>query len=281
MPNDPMVSQGQIPLVTVITVVRNAAAVLPGAIESVLAQDHPAIEYLIIDGASSDGTLDVIRGNAHRLAGWISEPDQGISDAFNKGIARAKGEIIGLLNADDRYTPGAITRAVAALRTNAQAGWAFGHMIEDRGGPGEWTNFGDPAYHQRIRRWNPDLNHPTVFMRRSVYEKIGGFDTRYRYAMDYDLLLRAELAGFPGVLVPEIQVHFGLGGVSDRNWHRALGEVRRISVDHGRPAWRASSQLLGRLAKGFIRRALVRCGVETMVMRRRLASQRSKISPKT
>ncbi|MCE3247241.1 MAG: glycosyl transferase, partial [Geminicoccaceae bacterium] len=103
------------PRVTIITAVRNRAATLARTIESVLAQTWPEVEHVVIDGASSDGTVEVIRRYADRLAYWQSEPDRGISDAFNKGLAAARGDCIGLLNADDWLEADQVERAVAAL----------------------------------------------------------------------------------------------------------------------------------------------------------------------
>lgn len=265
---------GPPPLVTVVTVVRNGAATLERTIESVLAQDQPGLEYLIVDGGSTDGTVDIIQRYAARLAGWVSEPDRGISDAFNKGVARARGEFIGLLNADDRYTPGAVARAVAALRAAPAAGWAFGHMVQGHGERWDWLNLGDPAYGRRIDSWMPDVNHPTIFVRRSVYERMGGFDLGLRYAMDYDFLLRCHRAGVCGVLVPEVQTLMSLRGVSDRDWRRAFAEVREVSVRHGRPRWRARLLFARCIAKGVLRRSLEGLGVLAWTRRVRLASQR-------
>ncbi len=116
------------PRVTIITAVRNRAATLARTIESVLAQTYPEVEHVVIDGASSDGTVEVIRRYADRLAHWQSEPDRGISDAFNKGLAAARGDCIGLLNADDWLEPDQIERAVAALERSG-ADFVFGDLL--------------------------------------------------------------------------------------------------------------------------------------------------------
>ena len=104
------------PLVSVVTIVRNGFKTLPRTLDSVFSQDFPEIEYIVVDGQSTDGTLDVVQQNQNRIALWISEPDLGISDAFNKGIALSRGEIVALLNSDDWYEPGAIRAVVAEMR---------------------------------------------------------------------------------------------------------------------------------------------------------------------
>ena len=105
----------QLPLVSIITIVFNGEKHLQQTIESVLGQTYPKIEYIIIDGGSKDNSISIIEKYSSRLAYWISEPDKGISDAFNKGISKANGEIIGLINADDWYEKDAVEKIVAAI----------------------------------------------------------------------------------------------------------------------------------------------------------------------
>ena len=111
-------TNGSLPLVSIVTVVHNRARTLPRAIDSVLAQEYPELEYIVVDGCSTDGTVDVIRRYEHHIDVWISEPDRGISEAFNKGVALARGQIIGLLNSDDWYEAGAVSAAVRALEAS-------------------------------------------------------------------------------------------------------------------------------------------------------------------
>jgi glycosyltransferase involved in cell wall biosynthesis len=246
------------PSVSIVTAVRNAAGSLERAMQSVLAQSHPRIEYIVIDGGSADGTLDVVRRHADRLAFWISEPDRGISDAFNKGVAAAGGEFIGLLNADDWMEPDQIEWAVAALeRTGAD--FVFGDLVyHDPAGRAVHRVVGDPRYAKVIGSRMPEVNHPTLLARRAMYERIGLFDLRYRAAMDYDWLLRAHLAGGRGAHDPGIVAHMTLAGVSDRAYGSALAEVRAIAIRHGQPAIKAWPLYGYRVAKGAAQRAL-RC----------------------
>ena len=161
-------AQAHVSRVSVVTVVRNGEATIENTILSVLSQRHPNLEYIVVDGGSTDGTLDILRRYDDRLALWISEPDRGISDAFNKGIALATGDVIGLLNADDTYTPGAVEACVATLRQEVSAGFSFGHCQYMEGNRPAFLIRGDPEYARIICRRLPALIQPTVFVRRSV-----------------------------------------------------------------------------------------------------------------
>ncbi len=198
------------PLVTIVTPVRNGAATLERALRSVFAQDYPAVETVVVDGASTDGTLDILRRYDEALDCWISEPDSGISDAFNKGIALATGDIIGILNADDWYEPDAVSKVVAAFAAagaDAVCG-ALQYWIGDQQGLIFYSNPDN-------LRLESTVNHPTLFVRRAVYEQHGLFQTRYRYAMDYDLILRFYLRGVHFHVLPEVLANMQLGGRSD------------------------------------------------------------------
>jgi glycosyltransferase involved in cell wall biosynthesis len=248
------------PLVSVITVVLNGRPTIERTVRSVLAQTWRPLDYLIIDGGSTDGTLETLERYRGRLGHIVSEPDQGIADAFNKGVRLARGDLLQLTNADDWLEPEQIAHGVRALREQP-ADFVFGDLVYHRAdGSASHRVRGDAGYEHRIGSGMPDLNHPTVLARRRVFERIGGFDGTLRYAMDYDWLLRAHRAGLVGAYVPEIVGHMTLGGAADRDWHRALIEVMRVSRRHGCPAARAQGLLLYRLVKGAGRRALVHLG---------------------
>jgi GT2 family glycosyltransferase len=248
------------PLVSVITVCRNAATTLPQTLRSVVAQTYPWIEHIVIDGASNDGTLDLL-GRAERLSGWVSEPDQGISDAFNKGLSLARGAIIGILNADDAYLPDAVAASVEALQANPGSAWAFGDCTFLRDGREVLHRAGDPEYARCIGSRMPVINHPTVFVRRQAYERCGLFRTDLRLAMDYELLLRFHRAGLHGHYVPRTLARMALGGASCQHILEAYRESAEVSVAHGEPRWRARLTRMRMSVLPLIRIAAQVCGV--------------------
>jgi len=178
--------------ITIITVSYNSALHIEGAINSVTNQNHENIEHIVIDGSSTDGTQKILEKNTEKLAYWISEPDKGIYDAMNKGIARATGDIIGILNSDDFYFDNSVISKIAGAFSDEKTDAVFGDLI-----------FVDPDNLERTVRtyssknWHPDRfakgympAHPTFFIRKKFYEKYGLFETDYEIAADYEMLIR-------------------------------------------------------------------------------------------
>lgn len=244
--------------VSLITVVLNGGDALSRTFESVFAQTYRSIDYIVIDGGSTDGSVDFIKQHDHQIVHWVSEPDGGISDAFNKGIAAATGDYIGLLNADDWLSPDQIEEAVGALEAS-DASFAFGDLFYHA--PDGTTLHrikGDPHYRRTIKSLMPALNHPTMLVKRQLFDDIGGFDQRYRVAMDYDWALRAHLAGHHGVYSEKIVGHMTLAGTSDKRFLEGLAEVRRIACSHGQPSALAWPLFCYRVLKGMAQRWLHR-----------------------
>ncbi len=224
------------PLVSIVTPVRNGAATVAHALSSIIDQTYPNIEIIVIDGASTDGTLDVLQSFSKGIDCWISEPDQGISDAFNKGIALCTGDIIGILNADDWYESNAMMEVVAHFAqeqcdivSGAQQYWVGG----ERG---------------QVFYSNPEnlplestVNHAATFVKREVYRKHGLFKLKYRYAMDYDLLLRFYLAGVRFCVLADVLANMRLGGRSDSSIYPVSKELYEIKTS-----------LLGHHVKHFV-----------------------------
>jgi glycosyltransferase involved in cell wall biosynthesis len=190
---------------TVITPCLNAAATLPAALESVRAQRVPGLEHIVVDGGSTDGTVDLLR--AAEGIRWISEPDRGLAHALNKGIAMASGDVIGELNADDVYEPGALAAVAAAFEERPDAMWLTGFCrIID--GSGREIRRGVTAYKNALlRRYSLSLylthnfiSAPATFFRRAALDEAGGFDERYRISVDYDLQLRVARRHDPLIL---------------------------------------------------------------------------------
>lgn len=216
------------PLVSIITPSFNQAQFLEETIRSVLDQDYPCIEYILIDGGSADGSLEVIQRHAGRLARWVSEPDRGQTDAINKGFAWANGEILAWLNSDDTYLRGAVGEAVDYLVTHPEAGMVYGdaNLIDKDGQvigrfPAKQTDY------RRLRRGYVHIPQQASFFRASLWKRVGPLDPTFFFAMDYDLWIRlARLA--PLHYTPRLWANFRLhsGGKSvvadDRCWPEML-----------------------------------------------------------
>jgi glycosyltransferase involved in cell wall biosynthesis len=178
------------PLVSIITPSYNQAAYLERTIRSVLLQDYPSIEYLIIDGASTDNSLEIIRQYESQITEWVSEPDQGQGEAINKGIRLARGEIVAWINSDDLLMAGAISEAVAALQAAPQAGMVYGDgiLIDQQDRILDWH-----PYRQfdvlDLLKFNV-LLQPAVFMRRKVLSQVGLLNNEYNLILDHELWVR-------------------------------------------------------------------------------------------
>ncbi len=207
---------GATPRISIVTAVRNGARTLGRAIASVASQAVPGVEHIVVDGASSDGTLDVLRSHGPGLALWISEPDRGISDAFNKGIALARGDVVGILNSDDWYEPGALAAVAQAMR-DCDAEIVCGSLQYWEGDRRTYLARSDPAFLARAMH----VQHPTVFVRRETYRRLGLFRLDFRLAMDYEWMLRARTAGASFLALDRCIANMSAGGVGDRRW-RAL-----------------------------------------------------------
>jgi glycosyltransferase involved in cell wall biosynthesis len=183
------------PLVSIVTPSYNQAAYLEQTLCSVLEQDYPNLEYLVVDGASNDGSVEIIKRYESRLAWWVSEKDHGQAEAINKGLARASGEYIAWLNSDDYYLPGAVNAAVQVLETRPELALVHGDVLAvDAAGKTtkvlRYTNGGLEG----LMRFNI-IGQPSVFMRRSALERAGYLDLSYHYLLDHQLWLRVVQQG--------------------------------------------------------------------------------------
>lgn len=222
------------PLVSVVTVCLNSARSIERTIESVRNQDHPAVEYIVVDGGSTDGTLEILEHHRDRVDTLVSEKDRGISDAFNKGIRLSTGSFVQFLNADDALGPGQLSSALGLLERHPEAGFAFGDVVKVDPRTGRTiTMKGDQGYDRYIRYVMKGLNHPTILARRELFQRYGQFDERWRVAMDYDWLLRIHKAGVRGIYSADIVATMFGGGISDARAFDAFREVRDISMQYG------------------------------------------------
>lgn len=189
------------PRVTVVTPVYNGAEHLEECLDSVLDQGYPNLEYIVVDGGSTDGTLEILRRYEHLLAFWSSERDAGQADALNKGFARATGELVCWLNADDFFLPGALVAAAAIYRSDPQAPFYFGNGYRvDRAGRRVREFFVDGQIHFRSEALVFGLNfilQPATFIRRQALESVGLIDATLHYGFDTDLWIRLSQLGSP------------------------------------------------------------------------------------
>jgi glycosyltransferase involved in cell wall biosynthesis len=223
-----------LPLISIVTTVRNGERTLQGTLDSVLSQHYPNVEYIIVDGGSTDHTLQLIRNNEQHLDLWFSERDRGIYDGMNRGIAYATGDLIKLLNADDLLTPHSLSNAAACHQAFAASGQHIIRsdvlLIDERG-----------RVVKEHRSANADIAqyfHMTWYVPKPVYEEHGLYRLEYPLASDYDFFCRVKQRGVRMVVCDEPLLHFRLGGRShsfrpiydfyaiDRHYH---GQLRALS----------------------------------------------------
>lgn len=206
--------------ISIITSVYNNKETISESIESVLSQTHSEIEYIIIDGASTDGTVDIIKGYENRISKYVSEPDNGIYDGLNKGISLATGDVIGFLHSDDIYQHNNVLDMVVKVFNDHQVDSVYGDLTYvDKNDTSRvirhWKS-GDFSLKKLHRGWMPP--HPTFFVKRKIYEDAGTFDTSFKVAADYDIILR-----FLGKYkisvhyIPEVLIKMRLGGESNKS----------------------------------------------------------------
>ena len=203
------------PLFSIITVVYNGEKTLEETILSVLAQSYTSVEYIIIDGASRDGTVDIIKKYEDKISYWVSEADKGIYDAMNKGVLASKGEIVGIVNADDTLYPDTL-KNVQELMQLHDLDYTYGsiHLMDEKSiVVGETTSMSQEEIADK-KYIDMPFPHPSLFVKREVYEKIGLFNTAFRLSSDYDFVLRVLEANFKGLALSSHTGKFRSGGDS-------------------------------------------------------------------
>jgi glycosyltransferase involved in cell wall biosynthesis len=216
----------QLPLVSIITPSFNQAQFLEATLRSVLDQAYPRLEYLVIDGASTDDSVAILQRYADRLTYWTSEKDNGQSDAINKGFARATGDIIAWLNSDDTYLPGALQAQVGYLCAHSDVDVVYGDCVyTDANGQPLQTAYGRPFSHIELLRFTIPYQ-PTLFMRRTAIERAGWLDATYHYAMDSEYWLRLHATGARFAYHPQRVATYRLHGAS-----KTVSGIQRMHAD--------------------------------------------------
>jgi glycosyltransferase involved in cell wall biosynthesis len=262
------------PRISVVIAVRNAATVIGRAIDSVVAQDYPRVELIVIDGASTDGTHEIIEERADRIAFTLSEPDRGVYDAWNKALDRVTGDWTCFLGADDRFAASdVLTRAatrLALLPEATRVAYATVHVV-DRAGD-VTAVIGEPWEQSRLPfRERMTVPNPATFYHHTLFEVHGGFDESYRIVGDYEFLMR-ELLHHDAAFIPDlVAVLMDPGGLSDdpRSRLLRLREIATARHRHGLtrlPPW----------ASPMVLRARLRAGVERVLGLERAGRLRSR-----
>ena len=218
-------------LVSIITVTYNAKRYLECTINSVLNQTYSNIEYIIIDGSSTDGTVDIIKKYSDKLAYWVSEPDNGLYCAMNKGIRQAHGTLIGIVNADDYYERDTVQNVVSAFHNQPDVGVFHGN-IRIYANDGHMVLCKGEKETSRLRTSFP-MYHPTFFVNRTIYGTIGLYEERYRISSDYDFALRCYLAGVKFGYIDKILSNMRSGGISSVQTDLAREESRNSRIRNG------------------------------------------------
>jgi len=216
--------------ISVITVVYNCRDTIAATLASVAGQTYPHVEHIVVDGASTDGTLDVLAAFRERIAVLISEPDRGPNEAQNKGLASATGDIVGFLNADDVYANADVLEKIAAAFAAADVDAVYGDLLYMGSSSPEnllriW-HAGNFSPRKLSWGWMPPS--PTLYVRKRYYDELGGIDERYKIASDYHMTLRLfSMSGFRAVYIPEVFVKMRWGGRSNYS----LKNIIRKSYD--------------------------------------------------
>jgi len=211
--------------ISVITAVYNSRETIADAIVSVIDQSFPNIEFIVIDGFSTDGTSEIIEQFRDQIDVLVSEPDEGIYDALNKGIMYANGDVVGFLHADDIFASTDVLSRIAESFADVSIDAVFGDLVYvDKSDPNKVIRYwqsGDFDISKLKLGWMPP--HPTFYVRRSVYEKLGGFDTSFHISADYDCMLRLLIQTDLKVrYINEIFVRMRVGGKSNRSLKNIL-----------------------------------------------------------
>lgn len=212
---------------SIITVTFNCKDTLQRTIDSVLDQNYENLEYIIVDGISTDGTLDIIQDNCQKAKGkirYISEKDNGLYDAMNKGIEMATGDIIGIVNGDDYYTSNAFS-IVTSIFENSTADIVYSDLLYTRGNTVDYKKPLIADHRKLVERMS--VNHPTCFVNRKIYQKYGVFDTSFRIAADYEIMARFYKGGCIFQKANEVLAVMEMGGLSSNN-RKSIEEKYKI-----------------------------------------------------
>lgn len=245
--------------ISIVTPCYNSEKTLRRTLDSVSDQDYRAFEYIVVDGGSTDSSVDIARSHP-AVSRVISEPDDGISDAFNKGILAATGDVVGIINSDDWYESDALARCAKRM-SDPSVDIVYGRLRYWDGSTPMETYIPN---HTLLNK-EMTVNHPTMFVRRSLYKNFGNFDTKYKYAMDYELALRFYSLGANFSFVDATMANMSIGGASDVYWKQAYIESARIKSKILQQPFSAWRYCMWQICRTATRKALVKFGLEHIV----------------
>ena len=213
--------------ISIITITYNSAKTIHRALASVQGQTYADIEHIVVDGASTDGTREIIEAyaTAHKNVRWVSEKDEGIYNALNKGIRMATGDVIGFLHSDDVFFAPDSIEHIAKAFESTKAEVVYGDLQYCRGNRvvRRWESNAFDRHSLKFG-WMPP--HPTVYVRKEVYQQVGEYDEWFRISADYDMMLRIFSAGYKTHYIPEVIVSMEVGGASNKNTKARLSKTQ-------------------------------------------------------
>lgn len=232
--------------ISIITITYNSEATLEETIKSVINQGYNELEYIIVDGGSTDSTLNIVNKYRKFITKVISESDKGISDAFNKGIKLATGELIGIINSDDLLYPNALKYINKEIKDDTDI--IYGDIIR----------FGDNRS-ERISKANDNIKsleygfscmyHPSTFIRKRAYNKYGLYEINNKYCMDRELLLRMFKANAKFQRIEHVLAKFRVGGISCTSYNKTALESMKVSINYGLPIYIAYPKTIYNILK--------------------------------
>ena len=254
--------------ISIITITYNSEKTVKDTLESVLQQSYRPLQYIMVDGLSTDRTIEIIKEYEPRFLdqgiefSFKSEKDKGISDAFNKGIARADGDLIGIINSDDMLCDEALQ--VLAKNYNEEISVYYGDCIIFKDENSD-KYVGKPKTDLERLKWTMGLYHPACFVRHQAYEKYGVFSNDLKYCMDRELLLRFYINGCVFKYIETPLAYYREGGVNQTNYRKNLKEGTKISIDYGMNPVKAYTLMIWKYLKQLIWRVVQIIGAEKLI----------------
>lgn len=248
--------------ISIITITYNSAKTIEDTIKSIINQNYNDLEYIIIDGGSKDETLSIIDKYKEYVSILVSEPDRGISDAFNKGIQRATGELVGIINSDDLLAEGALNALASEIKEDTDVIYGDIYRCDEDGNNWRLAKANDNV--AVLKHGFSCMFHPSTFIRKKAYDKYGIYEA-YRYCMDRELLLRMYLSGAKFQRLDKPLAVFRVGGESCKCYYKTAFESMNVSIKYGFPKYLAFGKTIFNICKmyfiTFIKNLKLRMGV--------------------